>query len=152
MGANCGGNHYLSCNEANLCCQKGDKKNQDKVKKYKEFIEASHEHMNIEGKMEHERKNMRDKSMDEQQYEGLEDSINILDGSQYYESNGEIICIDNQYTTKSKSKSPTRRYQKVEDLKKVQNIKDFYKISFEHTDLLGNGAFAMVRLCSKVFD
>ena len=45
MGTNCGGNYYLSCNEANLCCQKGDKKTQDKVKKYKEFIEASGQHM-----------------------------------------------------------------------------------------------------------
>ena len=85
-------------------------------------------------------------------YENLEDSINILDGSQYYESNGEIICIDSQYP-KAKSKSPQRQFRKkVEDLRKVDNIKDFYKISFESTDLLGNGAFAMVRLCSKVFD
>jgi len=42
--------------------------------------------------------------------------------------------------------------QKVEDLKKVEEIKNFYKISFDAQDLLGNGAFAMVRLCSKVFD
>lgn len=41
---------------------------------------------------------------------------------------------------------------KVQDLKKVEEIKNYYKISFDAQDLLGNGAFAMVRLCSKVFD
>lgn len=51
-----------------------------------------------------------------------EDNIDILDGSQYYESNGEIFCIDNQETKRSISKSPTRAKRKVDDLRKVDNI------------------------------
>ena len=38
MGANCRGNNYLSCKDANLCCQKGDKQDREKLKKYQEYM------------------------------------------------------------------------------------------------------------------
>lgn len=35
MGTNCRGNNYVVCGkDANLCCQKGDKQTQEKLRKY----------------------------------------------------------------------------------------------------------------------
>ena len=106
MGTNCRGNNYLSCRDANLCCQKGDKQDREKLKKYQEYM--------------HRNKDMEPEStvMDKMN----DDYTDVLDGSNYYESNGEIFCIDDAQTKGSTSKSPKRQIKKVGDLKKVDNI------------------------------
>lgn len=46
-----------------------------------------------------------------------------------------------------KKKKPPR---KVKELQKVDKIDDHYKISYKYVDILGNGAFGTVRICTKV--
>lgn len=41
MGSNCNGAKYVSCQEANFCCQKGSMNEIKKRKMYLEFIDSS---------------------------------------------------------------------------------------------------------------
>ena len=75
-------------------------------------------------------------------------SIEILEQSHYYESNGELFCVDVNQGNTLQQKS----LQRVDSIKKVNSIANHYKISYESEDVLGNGAFAMVRICQKVID
>ena len=82
-----------------------------------------------------------------------DNSFNHLVGSNYYESNDEVFCIDTNdvrnIKTQGNEKQPIVN-MRVENMKKIDDIKSYYKIGFDGQDLLGNGAFAMVRLGSKV--
>ena len=48
--------------------------------------------------------------------------------------------------------SPKRKTRRVEEVRKIHDIEDHYRISYEPFDLLGQGAFATVRLATKVID
>ena len=64
-----------------------------------------------------------------------------------------MFCIDNDKALDDNILAQTKNTgSKVQSVKKVNDIKSFYKIGLNSQDLLGNGAFAMVRLASKVFD
>ena len=75
--------------------------------------------------------------------------LDIVEDSNYYASNGELFCIQGN----NRAQSPVRNNRKkISDVRKVDNIKEYYNISNDQTDMLGNGAFAVVRLGTKVPD
>ena len=104
-----------------------------------------------------------------------DDLASISNSSCYFESNCELFYIENdgvlgleaqalgemtfnknnnnnningQGATRiitQKKKAP----RKVKELSRVAKIEDHYKISYKYADVLGNGAFGTVRICSK---
>ena len=73
--------------------------------------------------------------------------LDIVEDSNYYASNGELFCIQGN----NRTQSPVRNNRKkISDVRKVDNFKEYYNISNDQTDMLGNGAFAVVRLGTKV--
>ena len=95
-----------------------------------------------------------------------DDLASISSSSCYFESNCELYYIENGMgmamgaealgeMTFNKNQSPRivnkkKPPRKVKELQKVHKIEDHYKISYKYVDILGNGAFGTVRICSKV--
>ena len=153
MGTNCNGARYLNnCHETTICCKKGNDKEVKKRKMYQEYIDASTN--NDATSFKSSKKKNKLSFPENGNYSDAGSNFNHLVGSNYYESNDEVFCIDTNDVRNIKTQANDRQNvnKRVENMKKIDDIKSYYKISFDGHDLLGNGAFAMVRLASKVFD
>lgn len=69
---------------------------------------------------------------DDEDNEYFNDAINMIEQSHYYESNGEIFCIDaNLQTSPNFTNKQATSHQKIDELRKVDDIMSHYKISFD---------------------
>lgn len=103
-----------------------------KRKLYQEYIDASQNKLNQDNSDYDSKKMYLQTQVGQQNDSGECESIVTLDESNYYESNGELFCVEADQALAHKNQQP-----KVTGIKKVHSITNFYKISYESEDVLG---------------
>ena len=96
MGISCKGGYYLYCLESDLCCKNNDTVRElQKRKLYQEFKDSS-QHMLKKENTDYYSKKRQNLVTQPDLLDDLDESksIVILGESHYYESNGELCCIE----------------------------------------------------------